>query len=1015
MATLGNPRTAVATVDQKLNAEFFDILFASDHAEPALAFGERRRDVLAERPEDLRFSNWWRRMYVTRSYLGAPTLQLWRKVPGPLDVAHPATVPFERSSFTVDVSATGVPVENALVCVAKGTEDYVYGRTDASGRVEFSFRPESGGDVAVRVSAPDHLPYAGSATVGDPFGPNPVAGSWDRSGSEIAFSVRNAGTEAASGWNVSLVCDDPRVTIVQGNGSLPALAGGATGWTSPFGVEFDPSVTDGEEILFRLLGSGPTAFVESFRVPVRSAELSLVEAEVQGEEVFLRLRNAGGTSTGALSATLVAANPHGTVLDGSAAGPAIPAGRTALLPDGFRVQGTPQAEYQLTVTDDSGQTLTRVIDLRAPAPASRAVALPGDGGATVTWTPSPAVDLAGYRLYSRAEGETWSLVREELWTGACRADLSFPPASSREILILAVDQSGHASEDSCFVVAHSAPPTLAGWPQELTSVIGPSPIVCADLDDDGMQEILLGSMWEANAVHVFRADGSEWADGDEDPTTNGIFGRTQERVHSAPLALDVDGDGSSEIFATSFDGWVRAWRTDGGPGEPPALEGWPLVLAPNGSRTSPVAADLDGDGEPEIVVLANVGKLFAYEIDGTPLAGWPKETGQGATAGVPAIADLNGDGLEDVVFAGTDGFLYAVSGDGTDLPGWPAVASKMVTSPVLVDLDADGALEAVAVARDGRVWAYHHDGESVAGWPVHLSPDAGSPRSPAVADLDQDGFPEIVLNGKLEIAVLRGDGTHFPGWPLESEGGVNSPIVVDLDASGEFEIVVGTADGRLTAYHVDGTIVNGWPRTFLEIPDATPFVTDVDADGDLDLVLGADDRLVRVLDLPTPDAPGRGSLARLPRRERPPGACSPTSRTTPRAPTTSPRRRPRCSFFRPPRTPSRSDTELRFTLPERGPVTLTVFDVRGRRVVSPLDGAVLPAGAHAARWDGRDRNRPTRRHGDLFPAALDARRRLPVHESASPPLRSRGAPSQDLQKGLKERLRNAERSIENRS
>ena len=48
------------------------------------------------------------------------------------------------------------------------------------------------------------------------------------------------------------------------------------------------------------------------------------------------------------------------------------------------------------------------------------------------------------------------------------------------------------------------------------------------------------------------------------------------------------------------------------------------------------------------------------------------------------------------------------------------------------------------------------------------------------------------------------------------------------------------------------------------------------------------------------------------------------------------------------------NTEVRFTLDRGGPVTATVHDVAGRSVRTLLAGAVMPAGAVALGWDGRD-------------------------------------------------------------
>lgn len=49
-------------------------------------------------------------------------------------------------------------------------------------------------------------------------------------------------------------------------------------------------------------------------------------------------------------------------------------------------------------------------------------------------------------------------------------------------------------------------------------------------------------------------------------------------------------------------------------------------------------------------------------------------------------------------------------------------------------------------------------------------------------------------------------------------------------------------------------------------------------------------------------------------------------------------------------------TTLHFSLPSRGPVSLTVFNLKGERVAVLLDGEVLPAGAHAAVWNGAGAN-----------------------------------------------------------
>ena len=50
--------------------------------------------------------------------------------------------------------------------------------------------------------------------------------------------------------------------------------------------------------------------------------------------------------------------------------------------------------------------------------------------------------------------------------------------------------------------------------------------------------------------------------------------------------------------------------------------------------------------------------------------------------------------------------------------------------------------------------------------------------------------------------------------------------------------------------------------------------------------------------------------------------------------------------------PFRASTEFEFAIARGGHVTLTVYDVAGRRIAAPVDAA-LGAGVHRATWDGR--------------------------------------------------------------
>src|SRR5207249_1372280 len=88
----------------------------------------------------------------------------------------------------------------------------------------------------------------------------------------------------------------------------------------------------------------------------------------------------------------------------------------------------------------------------------------------------------------------------------------------------------------------------------------------------------------------------------------------------------------------------------------------------------------------------------------------------------------------------------------------------------------------------GRIYAYREDGSLLVGFPVstntarnvasHLGapvfasgaiapPSPTTSARPAIADLDHDGYPEIVYaNLEGDVYVFRHDGTAFPGFPV---------------------------------------------------------------------------------------------------------------------------------------------------------------------------------------------------------------------------------------------------------
>lgn len=172
-------------------------------------------------------------------------------------------------------------------------------------------------------------------------------------------------------------------------------------------------------------------------------------------------------------------------------------------------------------------------------------------------------------------------------------------------------------------------------------------------------------------------------------------------------------------------------------------------------------------------------------------------------------------------------------------PGWPVRIDGwdgISSSPTVADLNGDGFKEIVVADDNDKVYVWSHDGTLLPGWPKEL-PSAPA-TSAAVADLDGDGALEIVYNGAM-VYAWRLDGTDLPGWPKSAgRPAPSSATIADLDCSGSPEVIVGRGDGHVYAWHADGVPLEGWP---VEVADqevrGTPVVADLDLDGSPEVVI----------------------------------------------------------------------------------------------------------------------------------------------------------------------------------
>lgn len=453
------------------------------------------------------------------------------------------------------------------------------------------------------------------------------------------------------------------------------------------------------------------------------------------------------------------------------------------------------------------------------------------------------------------------------WVSVYTADGHFEPGWPRqpvgaEIRSLAVGDLDHDGTLEIAVGAARSDPvntwvlepdgsTRAGWPQlsagpGYAEGIYNDDLALADLDGDGALELVVPS--DVNYVCSYEPDGSQrladavyggrtwcqvgtWESYLTELTGYGLCNGVRAESYRTNFALgpatvaDLDGDGSPEVVVTGrtydctggetdeytgvyvFRGnrgrWVTAshdWTTV------PTDLGAPLsldYLVIENPAFNPVAADLDGDGEKEILFSDFSGRVHALWLDKTEHGSWPFRVWTPGDANYtyasePVVADLDGDGRAEVLFttwtekgSNANGSLYVVDSTGALLHEVPLPAALApsdwngaLAAPTLADADGDPDLEVVVQTAFSGVVAYDLPGTANARvlWGTGRGSlrRAGTPActAPATATLADETIAD-------EIRVVEACGTITAGPNLYLASGAD----VTLRTPGEVVFV----------------------------------------------------------------------------------------------------------------------------------------------------------------------------------------------------------------------------------
>ena len=328
---------------------------------------------------------------------------------------------------------------------------------------------------------------------------------------------------------------------------------------------------------------------------------------------------------------------------------------------------------------------------------------------------------------------------------------------------------------------------------------------------------------------------------------------------AAPTLADLDGDGDLDATVGWFWGDLRYYENTGTAAAPVFVQQTgaanPFDGIDVGFCSSPTFADVDGDGDLDLVVGSTAGTLSYFENTGSAAAPvFVERTGLDnpfSSVGVggystPAFADLDGDGDLDLVVGDNAGnFAYRENTGSATVPQFVAVTGAAnpfdgidigtYSAPTFADIDGDGDLDVITGTSSAIIYYLENTGDASApAFTLRLG--AASPfdgmsfaglTRPTFGSLDGD--PDIVIGTGGALVTLDGgaplvgvivnaqaDAPSASGLPTDvtvtedvaSDLDLSAVAISDTDTTGSISVILTASAGTMTATSGGGVTVS---------------------------------------------------------------------------------------------------------------------------------------------------------------------------------------------------------------
>jgi len=347
--------------------------------------------------------------------------------------------------------------------------------------------------------------------------------------------------------------------------------------------------------------------------------------------------------------------------------------------------------------------------------------------------------------------------------------------------------------------------TFTNWFVDLRTGSGPYHIAAADLNHDGITDIVT-SNWNDGTVSVLLGQSAS-------TETFAFHFDYPVELNPAGLVLaDVNGDGNLDIVVPNASSSSVSVLLGNGDGTFQPQVSYSVGLAPNGVT----AVDLNHDGKLDLIAanyLDNSVSVLLGNGDGTFQP--QQQYATGTNPHFVVAADFNGDGNPDIAvnnWGSNSVSIFPGNGDGTLGTRKDLVTGTSPGQLVAADFNGDGMID-IAVA--------NHDSNSISVLTNRGSlrfvrgdyPTYNGPYSLATADLNGDGHPDLVTGeygdsvnaqpDNFSVLLNSGTGVFLSHADYKVWADSQALALADINNDGALDVILGIGQSE------DVFIVNG--------------------------------------------------------------------------------------------------------------------------------------------------------------------------------------------------------------